>query len=168
VAHEAHGGVLLRLVERDRLSADAHAVQQRHEAVAVLAQHPRVDLARADAELVADRGPQPQAVVGGVADQPPAVEAVATPEPGAQRVDRVGDHHDHAGPAVRQRRDDRADDGRVVAQVDHPRRVERERDGGADDRDVGVRDRAELDDLDRAGRARDDLLEVHLVRARHP
>ncbi len=58
----------------DRLAVDAYAVEQRDAGVAVLADHPRLDAAGGDAELVADRRAQPQRVVGGVAEHAPAVE----------------------------------------------------------------------------------------------
>ena len=61
-------------VERHRLAGDGDAVVQRHAGVAVLAEHPRVDRVGGDAELVADRGAQPQAVVERVAEHAPPVE----------------------------------------------------------------------------------------------
>jgi hypothetical protein len=90
-AHEALRGAALVLVERDRLAVDAHAVEQRHAVVAVLAEHPGVDRAGANAELVADRGSQPQPVVGGVAEHAPAVERAVALDDRAEDVDRVGD-----------------------------------------------------------------------------
>ena len=166
VADEVLGGRALLAGKGHRLAVDAHAVEQRDAGFAVLADHPGVHAAGRDPERVADRRPQPQRVVGRVADHAAAVEPPAPLDPGGEGVDRVRDHHD--GRVGTDRRGDLVDDPGVVAQVDHARAVDGERRGGRDHDDRGVRDRLGTDDADRAGRTRGDhLLEVHLVRDRH-
>ena len=159
--------LLLRGRERDRLAADAHPVSSGTQ--------PSPCSPSTHASTASERTPSASptavrsaAVVGGVAEDAPAVEAgvhVSQVHSGSTGLVTTITTPGQSPP---QRLADVAHDLGVAAQVDHARPVDRQRHAGADDDHVGAGRRRQVDDPHRAGGAGGDhLLEVHLVRARH-
>jgi hypothetical protein len=137
-AHELLRLAALSLGQRHRRAIDLDPVPQHHRVLAVLADRPGLDAARRAAEGLGDPGAEPQRIVQGVAEHAPAVEPGALLNPGAQRVDGVGDDQKHPRPPIRQRVGYPGHDLRVVPEVHHPRLVDGERRRGGDDDHVGA------------------------------
>ena len=90
------GRVPLRGRRPDGEALHRHPIEEGDATVAVLTEHPRVDLARPGTECAGETRPQAQAVVQAVPEDAPPVDPRLPHEPGDDWVDGVRDHHDDA------------------------------------------------------------------------